>query len=169
MKQKLLILLCISLLLCSCGCTSTNRNYEKPVTFYYPYSTLSYDSSDSIIGSETRETVHLAEQLQAILEYYLQGPEDSQLQSPFPKNCTIMEISEKDNMLVVMLSPAFGELNGLSLTVACSCLAMTAMEISSCEAVQISAQDTLLNNLPSITLTRSELALTDPIPNWEDK
>ena len=65
------------------------------------------------------------------------------------------------NTLYVTVSKELAQLSGLELTLACSCLSMTCMELTGAENIVISAENSLLDGQKSITMNKDTLLLID--------
>ena len=136
-----LVLLCCFLI----GCHySDSGDILEPVKFYYPRnsSDFVYGSADGVIAPEIREGSGHTGDLKYLLSMYLRGPQDSELRSPFPADCKLLDVSVRGNALTVRLSSAFTALENLELTTACAALAKTCQSISDAQYISIySASD----------------------------
>ena len=153
MKRLVCILACI--LLC---CTLWGCQQEKeepilvPVEFFYPRNDFSYNDTETILGSELRESAgHEADTLY-LLNQYLGGPKSDALSRPFPKSCTILSLSTADDTLSLVISDKFAGLTDMDLAIACVALAKTATGITGCDTVVIQAKTKLLDGRESITI-----------------
>ena len=153
MKRILATLLLISLLLSLCACSN-----QKEIRFYYTRSEILYGHTDGVISSEIRDVSGHEGDLSYLLMLYLEGPHADYLSSPFPKGTALSQMEMQDGHMTIVLSEPFSQLQGLDLTLACSCIANTCFSISHCEAVTVQSDST---GVPAITLTRDSVALVD--------
>lgn len=152
-------LLSILMIFTLVGCHS-QETFQKPVKFYYQAIDLSFDVDSTTILPETREGKDFSS-LEDMLHAYFDGPEDQKLKSPFPSGVQLIRLQRSRQTLNLTLSDDIGRLSGLALTMACSCIALTALEFADVDAVCIQAETALLNGESSITLTRENLDLLD--------
>ena len=166
MKRLIALLLAAFILT---GCAFSGNRMTEPVTFYYLRNHsdgTAYDDyfAEGIIGSESREAAGYRENLRDLLMFYFRGPLDLDLTSPFPMGCTILEVSQDDNRLTILLNPILAEQSELDITVSCACLAMTCLELTDADTVQIEARNLEEKVLFSRTFTEENLFLNDHDP-----
>lgn len=135
MKKWIPLLLAV-LLLAGCALSQEEKPAET-VNFYYPASAIAYGSEGSVIGVEARDAEALEGNLDQILELYFQGPADESLTSPFPKGTALRQWSIQWDTMVLTVSPELAELTGLKLSLACSCLTKTCLELAEVTSVRI--------------------------------
>ncbi len=157
--KKLLPLILTTLLLLS-ACTPAAGNIQAPVNFYYPRETFDYDAPDGVIASEVRESADCADENE-ILQRYFRGPEDPMFQRPFPAATELVSLQLQENVATIILTDNISTLTGMDLTLACACIAKTAIDILNVEQVTIQAQTQSLGGQTSITLTLEDLLLLD--------
>ena len=159
MKYKILIsaFLIISLILCGCNLS----NQQTTSKFYYCYAEIEYGLTDKIIHYEQRSKSPDPLDYELILSSYLEGPKSSDLKSPFPAGTALVSFSVDQQIASIVLNNVFSDLSGIELTLACACLSLTVEDISGCAQVQISAQNTLLDNKQIITINTNDLKLYD--------
>lgn len=166
-KAICLFLCCICLLLCF-GCSEeapdASEVPEGPL-FYYPTAQLAYQPGSKAIDAEARVMPAQADLAQMLNIYFL-GPETAQLLSPFPSGLRIVKTTVVDKTVYITVSDHLTELTGLALTMACSCLTLTTLELTGAENVVINAQDALLDGQKSITMDKNNLLLTDV---WQEE
>lgn len=158
-KTMISVILAVCLLLTGCATAQSSTVFD----FYYCAAQLDFGPEDTAVRSESRKEVlnHLA--YNEIIEKYLEGPVSSDLRNPFPEGTAFVSITVEQQTASIVLSNAFAQLTGIELTVACACLSLTVGEFTSCPKIQISAQNALLDNRPSITIDINALAFTDSI------
>lgn len=162
MKRAFCITLVLFLLTLGCGC-SFHDGINTPVSFYYlrHAEDYTYGSPYGVIAPEQRECAGHEEDLLYLLTLYLRGPLDTQLYSPFPAQCRIVELYQENDKLHLTLNDAFSQLEALQQTLACACLAQTCFAISDATSVQIDATAPDGNSTVNITLSRDNLILED--------
>lgn len=159
MKRVFTCLLAFCLLLSFAGCSADPSGGEF-ISFYYPRAEITYGSSDGVIGSENRQPTEQAA-AEEILQQYLAGPESESFLSPFPEGCKIVTIAMEESGIILTLTDEFAELTGMELSVACSCLALTASALTGLDSVTIRTESALLDGRTEVTLICSALNLTD--------
>lgn len=162
MRRHLCIFLIFSLFLCLCGCSFGN-DIKDPVNFYYLRNSDSfvYGSENGVITPEIRESSGHTRDLSYLLSLYLRGPLDTELKSPFPSGCRIVEIRRESKALHLTLDGVFAQLENLDLTLACACLAKTCFDMSDAQEVKIDAVAPDGNSIINITFNRDSLVLED--------
>lgn len=159
-----LLLCCVSLLLCF-GCTEKSPEPQDGIVFYYPQAQLSFQPGSTIIGTETRALTDQETWAQVLSIYFL-GPDAEHLLSPFPAGLAVIKTSMENKTVYITVSDHLAELTGLELTMACSCLSLTALALTGAETVVINAEDALLDGQKSITMDKNTLLLLD---NWQEE
>ena len=153
MKRLFCALLCI--LLC-CNLLGCRQEKEEPilvpVEFFYPHSDFSYTDTQTILGSEFRESAGHESDMLYLLNQYLSGPKSVSLAHPFPKSCTVLSLTPTDDAVLLVISDKFAVLTGMELTVACVSLAKTVTGITGHDTVVIQAKTKLLDGKESITV-----------------
>ena len=142
MKQRISIILIISLLLCLYGCAKDASPAKIPVNFYYLAKDISYNGKSEILQ-------------------YLKGPVSDTLRSPFPAHVRVTRYATTANMAILELSTEFAQLTGIDLTVACSCLNRTLFDLTQLERVMISVTDAQLDGQASITFDLNDIYFVD--------
>ncbi len=161
MKRLLIFLLCILSVLYGCG--ASQPKLEDSITFYYPRSEYLFGQTDSVIASEIREAAGKKGDLAALLGEYLQGPQSSDLRSPFPADAKILQIQQEGSILQLTMNDRFSQLSGMELTMACACLTKTGLTLTNCQTVQIVIDGTLPDTQRIITMDAQTLLLMDDI------
>lgn len=157
--------LSLILLLCMCfsfvGCQNKSEELKVPANFYYLKQEFSYGVEDAVIAPEIRESVHIRDNLSALLKEYLHGPKDNALTRAVPTRVSIVEVYKENRTVTLVLSPEFSRLSGIDLTLACACLSMTVMDYADADTVEIMVPDELLGDSERIKMTREDLLLLD--------
>lgn len=167
MKRIAALVLSAFLLLSLWGCQE-KETFQSPVAFYYQALDLDYEIQCTAIRSETRECADYTSMAE-ILRAYLQGPESQDLQNPFPAGLELISMQANGSTLYLTLSDQLGTLSGLELTMACSCLAMTCLELTDVTDVDIRTESQLLDGEKSITMNRDDLGLVDEAKQSKSK
>ena len=161
MKRIICLILTVVFLLLP-GCHySESGDILEPVEFYYPRKSdhFIYGSESGVLAAEVREGSGHIGDLNYLLSMYLRGPQDENLRSPFPANCTLKEVRSGDGTLCIVLSGELTTLENAELTIACASLAKTCMSISDVQRVRIDAESD--KNAFTITLDADSLLLAD--------
>ena len=156
MKRLLIFLIAVLLL---CGCGPQEEKILDPANFYYCNKTISYSSPEAVISHEIREASGLRNNWSALLEFYLEGPADEHLFSPFPGGVTVECFTILNEQCTVTLSKEFSSLSGIDLTLACSCLSKTVMELTGQTTIEIKFTDAATGNTTSITMQKDNILL----------
>ena len=167
MKKLISFLLCFCLLLLCSACIPEEDSAEGSLRFFYLHSELTYGNADSVIAAEEYTPAAEPPDLDALLEQYLSGPAREDLRSPFPVGCAVAAYQFSDGVLTLRMNDAYSSLSGVSLTQACSCLAMTVFALTDAHTASIQAE----NGSPIMDLTRDSLILQDlppEIPTTEE-
>lgn len=158
--KRILISLIVATILLS-GCNTTAEKVNDPVNFYYCTKSIAYNSADGVISHEVREAAELRDEHMDLLHVYLQGPTSEHLASPFPNDTDIMSVEVLNGVCSVTLTEHFAVLTGIDLTVACTCLSMTVMELTGTQIVEIKSFQNELDGQKSITMNRDNLLFMD--------
>ena len=140
------------------GC-SLQKHSGNNVAFHYSRAEFAYGAEDAVMVSEQRDIAGHEGDLKYILSLYLMGPLDEELTAIFPITTRLVGIKQEDTSLSVHLTPIAKSLSEGEFSLACSCLAMTCIELTDCTCV------TVVCGERSVTLSASDLLLSDnPIP-----
>lgn len=161
MKKRICLLLCICLLFPLIGCAGSTEESENQFSFYYRRENVSFGTENGVIAPEIRELTAEKADLNAILDVYFGGPLDSAFQSPFPRESRLLDYSCSEEEITLTMNDAFSALSGVELTIACSCIAKTLLELTGTSRITIQAEDALLDGAQTITLTDGDLCLYD--------
>lgn len=159
MTKRILIIFLSLLLLFMFGCAGKNDDIEQPVNFYYHNSLLSEENFDRIIVSEIREGAGFTKE--ELVGLYLRGPQSEELENPFPEGLRLVSVSIKGKRVKITVSRLLGKLDGIQLTLACSCLSATLFDLYGCQTVEIVSEGQTIDGKPSIIINKDDLALTD--------
>lgn len=166
MKKAIAIVLSFFILVSFSGCAEKEQEFYKPSTFYYLNREISYGVEQGVIGSELQETANIGNSLKALLQQYLNGPQNPNLYLGIGGNVTVVDVKHVNNTVFVVFSQEFSLLSDIELTLACSCVAMTLMDYTHAERVQFSASNAVIGDTGKIIMTRDRILQTDQLlPN----
>ena len=158
------ILIC-RLLLSFWGCGNSKVEIQDAVVFYYLRADIqsdrTYGDSDSVFVPELQASLTRKNSISYYIALYLNGPSDSRLHSPFPKNLMLQSVYREKNELFVIFSDNLASLSGMDLTKACACLALTCFNLSDAQTHTIQPQSSTLETAVSFTVSRDDLVLED--------
>lgn len=155
--KRLLIFLVVAFLFYGCG--PKEVKIVDPVNFYYCNKTISYSSPEAVISYEIREANGLRNSWVALLDFYLRGPSADHLYSPFPESVTVKAFTISNGQCTVTLSNEFSSLTGIDLTLACSCLSRTIMELTGVKNIEIKFTDPVTGKFSSVTMDENSILL----------
>ena len=159
MKRFATLLLTAVLLLTGCSFFSES---QQPVLFYYQQAEYQLGKSDGAIAVEERDgTGHITD-TDYLLRLYMAGPHSEELISPFPEDVQLTNIRTGKNVITLTLSGSPDALSDSEKILACSCLALTCLEITDSDSIMICWGEDI------ITMNRSSMTLFDesaPIPD----
>ena len=161
MKKLLCSFMILALSLSFSACSSPKDKIQEPVFFYYRQLELNYGTTPSVVDKEAREAAGHRQDYSYLLSVYLKGPENFSLYNPFPSKTFLRSFVLQDSTAFVQLSSSFASLTGLDLTLACACITLTVCEMTGAQQVNISAEDTLLDGNPQITMTPDSFLMMD--------
>ena len=140
---------------------SNQDNIHVPVKYYYLRNEVLFNTQDGVICHEVRESKENESNFPQLLRDYLTGPLTNECRSPFPKDIALVSLRTDESMLIITLSDNFADLTGLDLTLACVCLAMTAIEITDAQSVSIQTENVPLDGKMSIMIDNSSVYFSD--------
>ena len=165
MKRYTNFILIFLVLLGFCGCRKKNTDYLEPVTFYFcndiSDTNMSSDDFHNIFVAEIHEGAGYTNNLLSFLSLYFTGPSSASLVSPFPTDTAVISYQMEEDHVCVVLSDSLASIDGLDLTIACTCLSMTVMEFTGCDSVEISLESSPLGNGDAIVMSKDMLVLSD--------
>ena len=161
MKRIIAALLILTLLPGLCGCK--NQSGGEEINYYYPRAEYQYNSADSILAPEVRETngVTVAAEL---LETYFQGPIDPLFTNPFPVKLQLVSIYTDSTSVYITVSDEMAKLSGAPLIIACASLGKTAMDLTHKTEAFIQCQSLLLDGKKSIVINDETVLYLDNTP-----
>ena len=158
MKRFISILLTLILMISLSSCAGKP---QTPVSFYYQATKFKLGKDQSIITPEIRDASGYYGDYYKLMETYLSGPIEPDFQSPFPTGTSLISLDIGNTWALIVLSPHLSTLNGHQLTIACACIGKTLFEMVDVRSVEIKSQDSLLNGMQSVILSRNDLLLWD--------
>ena len=157
MKHLMCCILVLSCLFCCFGCSADETG---SVNFYYVRDTYQYGQEDGVMVAEIRDTTEFSD-AQAVMNAYLDGPQDATLHSPFPSGTTILEFLIETETLRITLSSHVAALSKIDQVLACACFARTAMELMGVNAVRFESNSTDFTKMDPILIDRGSILLYD--------
>ena len=115
--------------------------------------------------AEPRESFGHEEDYTYLVEQYLGGPISSECISPFPAGTSLEQLDFLKDKVLITLSSHISLLSGSELTIACTCLAKTLLEMTDMKEIRISSKDDLLDGKEYIVIAADDIVLTDSYPN----
>ena len=161
MKRILPFVFALLFALCCVGCESGDLEYNTPATFYYCTGERNYASNSSVIDSEERTINCAPNDYKAIMRCYLEGPDHRDMYSPFPKDISVTELIVEEETTYITFSTNLSYLTGVDLTLACICIANTCFDLTHTQNVDISAEQALLDNAPSVFISYGSTLTSD--------
>lgn len=161
MRKILSAILVVLLCFATVGCNATGSEYSTPVTFFYCTDEADYSVGSSVIQRESRTVDIVPNDIQSILQLYLEGPVERGMYSPFPKDLTVTELQIDGETTYITFSTNLSYLTGADLTLACACIANTCFSLTHTQNVDISAEHALLDNMPSVFISYGSTLTSD--------
>lgn len=158
MKRIMTVFLAI-VMLCLLGCTKEKEVIQHPVNFYYHSNLSSDENFDQIIIAEIREGANCSSE--ELISQYLLGPNSNELENPFPEGIHLVSLRVDAKRIIISLSESFSQLDGIDMTLACSCLATTLFDLYDCNTVEIVSEGLFVSGKSSVVLQREDLILFD--------
>jgi hypothetical protein len=161
--KKILSLICAAavLILFVAACAVKPDNFIAPAQLYYSVGEYTYHQEDGVIRSETRETKLFNSDLKLFLNAYLAGPVSKKLISPFPSGAQVVDVTQSEKEITIVLNETFSKLSGIDLTLPISCLSMTILEYTGGDTVRFRVENGTLSGKEVITVTRDLLLFKD--------
>lgn len=161
MKRIFCLILAISLLFLLPGCKDKEEPILEPVNFYYRNAEISFDSSNGLISAQVTESAGYDRKFLDIINFYLKGPIQDHYNRTFPTGTQALSLEFIGANAQVVVTNDFARLSGIDLSIACACLSMTVMELTSSSSVTIRAESTTLGGNDSITMGIDNILLFD--------
>lgn len=98
---------------------------------------------------------------ETLAERYFEGPETESLVSPFPKGAALVRAQLENGVLHMTLSREFGNLTGADLSLALSCITLTFSQLTGVEAVELSAERSLIGGQSSVKIRPDQILRVD--------
>ena len=128
MKRVTAILLVLMLMFQFMGCSFEEEEPSDTYLLYYIRSTYQYHAEENVIVGEARPIGLKSDDIQLLVEQYLEGPISTELASPFPKQTELMDIRGFGTLLAITLSDTAPMLSDAQFSLACVCLGMSVLE-----------------------------------------
>lgn len=138
MKRLCILLVLLTLLLSAC--VAANREEEGTPLYFVsdtPGRTLA-------LVPEYRFLPEDADPIQTMLEALLEGPETEGLSRAIPAGVTLRDWTLEDGVVIVDFSGRYGNLSGISLTLADYSVVLTLCQLEEVEAVMITVNGEIL-------------------------
>ena len=161
MKRVLSFLILIAVVFTVCGCTLQQQKIDQPVNYYYKATEIGYEDTSGVIKPEQRENRGHEDAFTYHIENYLAGPKSADLQSAFPADVSLVDLNFEMNTATVTLSQQMTLLSGKDLTIACTCLGKTLLELTGCKVVKICIQNNLIDGRPYYSISANSHLLID--------
>lgn len=136
MRRYILIFAGLLLLLVGCSGKNASIGDSNTLTFYYATEGTEQLSTQSAVGSETRNVQVFT--LKQLLDLYFSGPTTENLKAPFPTGTRLVSISDTDAGLQLTLSGEFFTLQGVDLSIASCCLVLTVNDYLNVDEIVVS-------------------------------
>lgn len=153
MKRLITVILFLCMLLPGCGTSS--EHIKEPVTFYYLQSEYSYGTENGVIAAEEREASGHRRDLNYLLALYMMGPSSENLTSPVPRGTKILSVEQTGTDVQLYLSDTADTLTDAEFSLACACLTLTCLDLSSAEEITVTCGSR------SVTMNYENLILFD--------
>ena len=98
---------------------------------------------------------------ETLAERYFEGPETESLVSPFPKGAALVRAQLENGVLHMTLSREFGNLTGADLSLVLSCITLTFSQLTGVEAVELSAERSLIGGQSSVKIRPDQILRVD--------
>lgn len=161
MKRLFPILLAIILMFSLIACRSKEDVILQPVNYYYRNAQLTFGAENSLISAKVADAAAFNGDTLAILNDYLNGPDDDRFDVTFPASTKLLQMNLTSGTAYLQMNDSLSRLTGIDLTIACACITKTTMELTGATAVCISTSNELLDGAASITMDESNLILFD--------
>ena len=165
MRRGMCALLALVMILMSvlggCAPQNTTQSGTQTVYYYYPRVSVLYGVPDGVISGEPHSANVSALDFTALLQDYLQGPDDASLYLLMPEKAELEEVSVDASTVTVRMNAAFAQLDGLELNITCAAIAKTLLQFEQVQTVRIQAGSAMLNGEQTLRFTEENLQLYD--------
>lgn len=142
MKRKGTALLLCAALMAAGGCAAqpdaAGKGDETEYLVYY--SALSDQRGESAVEGERHTLPQHQNQVSALMEALLEGPDSPRLTSPFPDGLQLLDWQLEEGRLHLDLSEQYYSLSGVDLTLADACLTLTFCQLEEVESVYVTVE-----------------------------
>lgn len=137
MKRFLSLLLATVILLSGCSKPNLGETVEQnsELLFYYTVKELSQPGVELAVQAESRDAQVYT--LDEMLSLYFRGPESDTLISPFPAGTKVLDITEADGELILVMSGEYFTLSGVELSLAACCLVNTVCQYANADRITV--------------------------------
>lgn len=157
--KRIICLICTFLILFSlCSCKQNSDKLVKPVNFYYLTDPAHY--LRDAVTAEIRESSPYEDDLVALIQLYLQGPQSNDMINPFPEKVLVKSIGVNNTTVDLQLSESFSQLSEIDMTAACACLTLTTLEITGRNRLVITSLDSQDNIIYTASMTKDQVLLS---------
>ena len=161
--RKITIVIILSLCVLLCSCSRREPVYTEPANFYYCNQTVSYNSAVGLISPEVRESANFNHDIGKFMEAYLCGPVSDELYLIIPQNTDLLSVEIDGNTAILNFSKEFAELSGIDLTTAGVGIVKSLYDFAGIETVIVSADEVLLDERESFTLSLEDIVTMDTV------
>ena len=162
MVRRITALFLALMLFCLGGCqVETQNNSASTVKFYYLVTDERLENGEGPTDWELFDIQGHETDYGWILEHYFAGPKTEGLAVPFPKATRILSAEFANGVVYVNVSKELAQLTGVDVTLACSCITMTCLQLDGVEDVVIRADGWDLNGRHTVSLDGDSLLLED--------
>lgn len=159
-----LFLLVPLILLTGCHVEMQNESGES-VRFYYLVTDARLETGEGPADWELFDIQGHETDYEWILANYFAGPSTEGLTAPFPKTTSLISVEVLDGVAYVNASKELAQLTGIDVTIACSCITMTCLQLEGIESVVIRADGWDLNGRHMVSMNADSLILEDGSDN----
>ena len=163
MRRMILITLTLTILFAFVACAKEEETIQKPVNMYFLNKDVDYGVEDGLVRAEIQEGVHLNGDIQSLLVQYLKGPVGTQLVRAVPAGIAVDDVSVNGKTVTVTMSHDFSRINGVDLSIACVCLAMTILDFTDAEQVQLRASNASFVDSEAIIVNKNDVLFSDAL------
>ena len=143
MRRRMLSACCAALLVLLCACAPQKPESQEGIDLYFAVNDP--QPGGQAVGCEHRTLSNTAEPVEELLLLLFSGPtEESGLIPPFPNGVTVLSWRQEEGRLTVDLSEQYGDLSGIDLTIANSCLTLTLCQLESVDCVSVTVKGNTL-------------------------